>query len=182
MLNKFSYQAKKSMEGVVNLRQQRNMLLEERFVALAKERLAIQQISQTETQQMSAAENEDYDLADRLQMVLEGHQREKAECTAIMDNIGRALKELDQQTPKVVDAVKECFENVGKELKEFQQKQNKEEHKDDSDAMDRFSKTSKQLSSEDERLKSELKHLERDEEIAQEERTRRTERVGYCGR
>ena len=168
LLQQFASDVRRAMTKVAALRQQRNMLLEERFVAFAKERLAVQQILQTETQQMDAAEREDFDLADRLQVVLDGHNREKAECSAILDNIGKALAQLDEQTPGVVNGVTNCFENVEKELKEFQAKQ--KEIDDPTDEMARFFATAKQLSSEGERLKGESKHLTRDESLVNMER------------
>jgi len=178
LLSKFSCKVQKAVEGVSDLRQQRNMLLEERFVALAKERLAVQQIAQTEAQQMEAAESEDYEKAERLQVILEGHQREKAECSAILENIGLALKELADQTPKVVSAVSACFEDVEKELIDFEDNQENLEHKQDKHTLKRFEKTNKQLGSEDERLKQEFKHLERDEGLVKEERKELDEAIG----
>lgn len=168
ILQQFASDVRRAMNKVGELRQQRNMLLEERFVALAKERLAAQQIVQTETQQMEAAEQEDFELADRLQVVLEGHNRERAECTAILDNIGKALAQLDEQTPRVVNGVTKCFESVASDLEDFKSKQ---KHADDpSDIMARFAVTARQLSGENERLKGELKHLERDESLVKMER------------
>uniref|UniRef100_A0A7S1YI52 UVR domain-containing protein n=1 Tax=Grammatophora oceanica TaxID=210454 RepID=A0A7S1YI52_9STRA len=170
ILSFFAKDVKATMDRVGALRQQRNMLLDERFVALAKERLAVQQIAQTEAQQMAAAEAEDYELAERLQVILDGHQREKAEVTAILENISRALSLLDVQTPNVVGAVTACFRQVETDLKDFQSRQQSVEKEDGTEAQKRFTATSKQLSAEDERLKSELKHIERDEGLASEER------------
>jgi hypothetical protein len=168
ILQQFASDVRRAMNKVGELRQQRNMLLEERFVALAKERLAAQQIVQTETQQMEAAEEEDFELADRLQVVLEGHNRERAECSAILDNIGKALAQLDEQTPRVVYGVTKCFESVALDLEDFKSKQ---KHADDaSDIMARFAVTARQLSGENERLKGEAKHLERDEALVKMER------------
>lgn len=168
ILQQFASDVRRAMSKVAELRQQRNMLLEERFVALAKERLAAQQIMQTETQQMDAAEQEDFELADRLQVILEGHNREKAECTAILDNIGKALAQLDDQTPYIVAGVTKCFENVAKDLEEFKGKQKQVD--DPADVSGRFAATARQLAGEAERLKGEAKHLERDEELVKMER------------
>lgn len=133
ILSRFETSAAKAMSKVLQLRQQRNMLLDERFVAIAKERLAVQQISQSENQQTAAAEAEDFDLADRLQVVIDGLTREKAETKAILDNIGKALTVLDSQMPVVTKDVVACFEVVEKELKEFQGKQTLVEKADDTD-------------------------------------------------
>lgn len=168
LLQQFTGDVKRSMDKVGALRQQRNMLLEERFVALAKERLAVQQIVQTESLQHDAVEKEDFDMADRLQVILDGHSREKAECSAILDNIGKALGQLDEQTPGVVNGVAKCFAIVENELKDFQTKQLAIDSP--VDVMERFGATSKQLSSEDERLNGEAKHLERDEDLVKMER------------
>lgn len=133
ILENFSKDAKKAMDKVLHLRQQRNMLLDERFVALAKERLAVQQISHAESQQTTAAEAEDFDLADQLQMVIDSLTRERAETNAILENIGNALNLLESQTPAVVKKVAHCFEKVQNALKEFQQQQTHVERLDDND-------------------------------------------------
>lgn len=166
----FSCQVKKAMDGVGRLRQQRNMLLDERYVALAKERLAIQQIAQAELQQVAAAEADDFEVAERLQIIIEGHTRDKGELSAILDNIGRALTQLDTQTPGVVGAVSACFADVDYELKHFLTKQSSTDKEYGAEAQKRFQAVARQLSVEEERIKQELKHIERDEEIAMEER------------
>jgi len=176
LLQQFKGDVKRAMQKVAELRQQRTMLLEERFVALAKERLASQQIVQTETQQLDAAEEEDFELADRLQVVLDGHNREKFECTAILENISKALEQLDQQTPGVVLGVVSCFESAEKEFLEFKKKQEKADNH--SDAMQKFAATAKQLSNEEERLSGESKQLEREEELVKMEREELDKAIG----
>mmetsp|Transcript_1216 Transcript_1216/g.1515 ORF Transcript_1216/g.1515 Transcript_1216/m.1515 type:complete len:1184 (-) Transcript_1216:146-3697(-) len=176
LIQQFCGNVRKSMQKVAELRQQRNMLLEERFVALAKERLASQQIVQTETQQMDAAEEEDFELADKLQVVLDGHNREKAECSAILLNIGKALEQLDHQTPEVVNGVAECFENIEREFIDFKKKQRKADNHND--AMNKFASTAKQLSNEEERLKGESKQLEREEVLVKMERKELDQAIG----
>ena len=166
----FSCQVKKAMDGVGRLRQQRNMLLDERYVALAKERLAIQQIAQAELQQVAAAEADDYEVAERLQVIIEGHTRDKGELSAILDNIGRALTQLDTQTPGVVGAVSACFADVDHELKFFLAKQSSSDKEYGAEAQKRFQAVARQLSVEEDRIKQELKHIERDEDLAIEER------------
>ena len=106
----------------------------------------------------------------RLQVVIDGLTREKAETDAILNNLSSALQMLENQTPAVVERVADCFEQVEFGLKEFKEQQTEVEKCDDSEAMARFSATAKQLSAEEERLKSELKHLERDADQVAEER------------
>jgi len=170
MIVDFREMVVKSMEEVTRLRQHRNGLLEERFVTLAKERLATQQKAQAEAQQMTAAEAEDFELADRMGTVIESHERERIEFAAIQENIGRALKELDSQQEIIVERVTHCFQEIGKKLKAFQDEQDSKDTEDDAEAMRRFSAVSKQLSTENERLQHDLKHIERDEELIAEER------------
>jgi hypothetical protein len=85
------------MDKVTWLCQHRSGLLEEWFVTAAKERLAAQQKSAAEHQQMAAAEAEDYEMADQMSMVIEKHGRERVEYAAILENIKRALQDLDSQ-------------------------------------------------------------------------------------
>lgn len=170
LFKNFSSQVKKAMDGVGRLRQQRNMLLDERYVALAKERLAIQQIKQAEAQQLLAAESDDFDSAERLQIIIDKHHRDKGELTAILENIGRALAQLDSQTPNVVGAVSACFEGVEQQLRNFFTKLSSADKEVGAEAQKRFQATAAHLSGEDERIKQELKQIERDEELANEER------------
>jgi len=176
LVQQFRGDVQRAMQKVAELREQRTMLLEERFVALAKERLASQQIVQTETQQLDAAEEEDFELADRLQVVLDGHNREKGECTAILENISKALEQLDQQTPAVVSGVVSCFELAEKEFVGFKKKQEKAENH--SDAIEKFATTAKQLSNEEERLNGESKQLQREEELVKIERKELDQAIG----
>lgn len=170
LLQSFEVNVQNAMDRVAQLRQQRNMLLEERFVSFAKERLAVQQIAQAEAQQTAAAEAEDFDLADQLATVIDAHLRDKAELEAILDNIGRALAQLESQKKEVVGGVGACFEAVKDQLEAFQEEQASAEKTDDTESMRRFSATAKQLSAENERLQNDFKILERDEELMKEER------------
>ena len=131
MLGSFEENVKRAMDRVAQLRDQHKGLLDERLVSLAKERLATQSKAAAEAQQMAAAEAEDYDMADRLAAVIDGYAREKAELTSILDNIGRALAELDSQKCKVVGEVAACFARVKEELLSFQDEQKSNDKKDD---------------------------------------------------
>ena len=133
ILDKFDESVQKAMDRVAQMRDHHKGLLDERLLALAKERLATQSMAAAEAQQMQAAESEDYDLADRLGAVIDGHAREKAELTAILDNIGRALAELDSQKTRVVGEVALCFERVRDELQDFQEEQKSNDKKDDTE-------------------------------------------------
>jgi hypothetical protein len=170
IMSEFHSQVQKAMDRVGQLRQQRGMLLEERFVTLAKERLASQQMAQAEAQQQAAAEAEDFDLADQMGTVLEAHARERGELDSILVSIGRALEQLETQRVQVVGAVAECFADVRSKLKKFEKEQHNKESKDDTESMRKFSTVAKQLSAENERLQQDLKHLERDETLVAEER------------
>jgi hypothetical protein len=133
MLHSFEENVKRAMDRVAQMRDQHKGLLDERLVSLAKERLATQSMAAAEAQQMAAAEAEDYDLADRLAAVIDGYAREKAELTSILDNIGRALAELDSQNNQVVGEVAACFALVKEELQSFQGEQESNDKKDDTE-------------------------------------------------
>jgi hypothetical protein len=166
----FAQSVHRAMEQVENVRSQQKMLSEERFVSLAKDRLAAQQIEQTEQQLQTAVEEEDYELADQLGQVLEGHKREKHEVGLMLENISKALAQLDSQKELVVQSVATCFDNLAVRLEELKDKETAFEQKDDEETLKQFASISKQLSAEQERLQQDLKHLERDEQLVAEER------------
>jgi hypothetical protein len=133
MICSFEEEVRRAMERVAQMRDQHKGLLDERLVSLAKERLATQSMVAAEAQQMAAAEAEDYDLADRLAAVIDQYAREKAELHSILDNIGRALAELDSQKQQVVGGVAACFARVKDELQEFHEEQESNDKKDDTE-------------------------------------------------
>jgi DNA repair exonuclease SbcCD ATPase subunit len=132
--------------------------------------LATQQKDAAEAQQMAAAEAEDFELADRMGTVIDGHERERSELLSILENIGRALKQLEQQRQQEVDGVAKCFQNIQAKLKSFQKEQESKDTEDAAASLRRFSTLSKQLSAENERLQQDLKHIEKDEDLVAEER------------
>jgi predicted nucleic acid-binding Zn-ribbon protein len=133
MICSFEEKVQKAMDRVAQMRDQHKGLLDERLVSLAKERLATQSMVAAEAQQMAAAEAEDYDLADRLAAVIDQYAREKAELHSILDNIGRALAELDSQKQQVVGEVAACFARVKDELQTFYEEQESSDKKDDTE-------------------------------------------------
>lgn len=171
IMKKFSTEVEVSMERVSQLRQQRSTLIEERYVSFAKERLATQQISQAEAQQMTAAEEEDFELADQLQSIIDAHVQVKNEFAGFLASLNSALEEIDLQKTKVADQVIFCFKNVQEKLKDFKKEEKEKESHDKSETLKKISAISKQLSTEHERLQQDLKHLERDEKLIGEERT-----------
>jgi hypothetical protein len=170
MLQEFREEVVKSMNEVTRLRQHRAGLLEERFVTNAKERLAVQQKKQAEAHQITAAENEDFDLADQMSATIDRYSREQAEYSAILENIGRAILELDRQKIQCVENVTNCFVNIRTKLNNFQKEQESADTKNATEALAKFKTTSKQLSIEQERLQNDLKHIERDAELIADER------------
>eukprot|EP00977_Amphora_coffeiformis_P006015 scaffold1291_cov136-Amphora_coffeaeformis.AAC.4 len=169
MMRKFSNEVTVSMAEVQRLRQHKSGLLEERFQTVAKQRLAAQQKSAAESQQMAAAEAEDYELADRLTTLLVTHEREEKECSSILENIGRALEELEKQKNGLVKRITESFEGMQEKLSKFQAEEMSKEDEDVTEVLKRFESTSKQLSAENDRLQGEWKSIERDERLAKEE-------------
>ena len=169
MMREFNNEVSVSMAEVQRLRQHKSGLLEERFQTVAKQRLAAQQKAAAESQQMAAAEAEDYELADRLTTLLATHEREEKECASVLENIGRALEELEQQKNGLVKGITESFEGMQKKLSKFQAEQMSKEEEDVTEVLKRFESTSKQLSAENDRLEGEWKSIERDERLAKEE-------------
>jgi hypothetical protein len=170
MQRSFREKVTAAMTQVTKLRQHRSGLLQERFLTLAKERLASQSKSHAEAQQMAAAEAEDFETADQMSRVIEAHERERVEISAVLENIQLALRQLEEQKSQVVEGVTHCFADMEKQLKDFARKQESNDSHVDAEAMKVFAAVSKQLSAESERLQHDLKHLERDSELVEEER------------
>ena len=166
----FAQSVHRAMQQVEAMRSQQKMLTEERFVAIAKQRLSTQQIAQTETQLQLAVDNEDYELADHLGQVVEAHHREKAEVASVLQNIARALEQLESQKALVVQGVATCFDNLAVHIKGLKEDQNEKERHSDSETFKQFELISKQLSAEQERLNQDLRILERDAHQTLQER------------
>jgi hypothetical protein len=166
----FAQSVHRAMEQVENVGSQQKMLLEDRFISLAKQSLATQQIAQTELQLQVAVEEEEYELADQLGQVIEAHKREKHEVAMFLDSIAAGLAQLDSQKSLVVKGVASCFENLTVRLTELQEKEGTPQQSNDSEKLRMFGLISKQLSAEQERLQREYKAIELDEERAAEER------------
>ena len=149
---------------------EQKMLSENRFLALAKDCLATQQISQIEQQLQNAIDKEDYEQADQLGEELEGHKREKDEVAHMLQNINESLTQLESRKAQLGDNVAGCFENLAVRLEELNKEEAANERKDDDETLNQFANISKQLSTEQERLQQYSKHLEREEEHVCEER------------
>jgi hypothetical protein len=167
----FAQSVHRAIQQVEAVRSQQRMLSEERFVSVAKQRLATQQIQQTEAQLQVAVDNEDYELADQLGQVIEAHKREKAEVASVIDSIAMGLVQLESQKALVVQGVATCFDNLALHIKELHEQETSKGGESDSGTLKKFGMISKQLSAEQERLHQDLKHLERDESLVAEERS-----------
>ena len=174
----FRIKVEQSMEQVQRLRQHKTGLLEERFQAAAKERLAISKKEQAEAQQMAAVEAEDFDLADRMNTLLDQVEAERLEQVRILEHIGRALQQLQDQKQSLVSGVTACFVEIQDSLVVFL-KQQQESSKDTThsaaatsheDIAKKFEQISKQIAAEEERLQQDWKHLERDTGLVKAER------------
>jgi chromosome segregation ATPase len=166
----FAQSVHRAMQHVENVRSQQKMLLEERFLALAKANLSTQQIAQTETQLQVAVDEEDYELADQLGQVLEAHKREKYEVASMLESIALGLTQLESQKTLVVQAVASCFDQLAARLTELQGQEAETEQTNDTETLKQFHSISKQLSAEQERLQHDCKHLERDKQLVADER------------
>lgn len=166
----FAQSVHRAMQQADAVRSQQKMLQEERFVALAKERLYTQQVQQTEEQLQVAVEKEDYELADQLGQVIEAHNREKAELASMLDSVAKGLEQLESQKALVVQGIATCFDNLAIHIKELQEQANANDRGSDPETLKQFAIISKQLSAEQERLQQDCKLLERDEQLVAEER------------
>ena len=168
--NYFSESVNRAMKKVENTRNLKKGLLEERFVALAKERFASREIDQIEELQQAAIDEEDYEQADELGQKLDAHKREKSEVAAMLVTNKIALEKLESENLSLGELVVSCFEDLALRLNDLKKKEISEGKKDDSEIMAQYESISKQLSAEHERLQQDSKRLERDEELVGEER------------
>lgn len=169
LISAFRDQVVQSMSQFTKLRQQRIGLLEERFLTLAKERLACQQKQQAEAQQMAAAEAEDFEVAHHLSTVMDAHERERIEYAAVVEGIGRAIQQLDTQKGVLVKQLTQNFQQIQKQLHTFQAEIEGNDIADAAEQLKKFAVISKQISAEQERLEQDWKHIERDEQLVEEE-------------
>ncbi len=166
----FSEAVNRAMKKVDDARNLKKGLLEERFVALAKDRFATREIEQIEELQQAAIDEEDYELADELGQKLDAHKREKSEVENMLANNKIALEKLDSENTSLGAIVVSCFEDLALRLEDLKKKELASEKKDDNETLTQYANISKQLSAEHERLQQDLKHLERDEQLVGEER------------
>ena len=123
ILDRFADVTRTSTDRVTELRERRTKLVKDRSEAEKTERFAAQQISYAETQQTKAAEEEDFEAADRLATVIDRHTKERDEQMKIVKQIVGAIAQLDREMEVASQAVAACFHDVHVKLKEL-----KDEH------------------------------------------------------
>jgi len=156
-----------STDNVTQLREKRAKMVKERAQAEKAERYADQQLKFAEAQQTIAAEEEDFESADRLAGVIEKHSREKEVHSDICKKINDSMTKLDEEKEAASKAVSACFASVHTKLQQLESEV--DDRSKETDVLDQFATTSKRLSSETERLSNDLKHIERDEKVWKEE-------------
>ena len=166
----FSEAVNRAMKKVEDARSLKKGLLEERFVALAKDRFAAREIEQIEELLQTAIDEEDYELADELGQKLDAHKREKGEVENMLEYNKQALERLESENTSLGELVVSCFEDFALRLDNLKNTELESEKKDDAETLTQYATISKQLSAEHERLQQDLKHLERDEQLVGEER------------
>ncbi len=166
----FSGSVNRAMKKVEDARSLKKGLLEERFVALAKDRFATREIEQIEELLQAAIEEEDYEQADELGQKLDAHKREKSEVENMLANNKQALEQLESENTSLGVLVVSCFEDLALRLDALKKTELESEKKDDHETLTQYESISKQLSAEHERLQQDLKHLERDEQLVGEEK------------
>ena len=166
-LDHFADVTRTSTDYVSQLRAQRSELVKQRMEAEKTERFAAQQISYAEAQQAQAAEDEDFEAADRLASDIERHTLERKKQVEIVKSIDRTISQIEKQRDAASKAVVSCFADIHVKLKELQA--DIDDRKKEDEILQQFAKTSQRLSSETERLSNDLKHIERDESVLADE-------------
>ena len=156
-----------STDVVTKLREERAILVKQKSEAEKAERYADQQLKLTEAQQMLAAEEEDFEAADRLASVIDKHSVEKEAQSKVVAEITTSIEKLDKEKDLASKAVSACFAEVHSQLQTLENEV--DDRSKEAGVLSQFATTSKRLSSETERLANDLKHIERDEEVLAEE-------------
>ena len=135
-----------------------------------RDKLASQFLSQTYQKQTAAIDDEDFDLADHLTSIINQKTQEKKELTEILYQLKEASTELEANETKALQRIIQSFADMQVKMEEFYEIEDKQEKGDSTDQLEKFAETFKFLSAEQNRLNNELKGIERDEGIVQEER------------
>lgn len=175
MMESFRNKVHFHIDQVHQLRKHKTGLLEEQVQVVALLRSARSKKEQAEAQQIAAVEAEDFDLADRMNTIMEQVEKERLENVRFLDNIRSALSQLHEQRQRLVTNVLACFVEVQENLQVFLKRQRDQASTSGGPssilpAMEQFEKVSKQISAEHERLQLDLKNLERDTTLVQQER------------
>ena len=104
-----------------------------------------------------------------LKEVVVGHEQRQEELAHLAREARQATEELNQQRDGLVEGVAACFQRVRGRLEDLHATQDETDKTDLSKALDCFAAMSKRLSAETERLNNNVKHIERDESIMEEE-------------
>jgi len=127
-------------------------------------------ISQAESQQIIAAEREEFDLAEVLAADIEKYMMAKSEQERIVQKAHEAIKDLDKQQQSAIDTVAHEFCDVQEKLITFKKEQETVGRENVMAVLEQFALTSKRFSAENDRLTSDLKNIERDEVFVEQER------------
>ena len=170
MLESFKQVTSAKLSTVSRWRVQRSKLMGEQLKAQQQLALLEQQVETTEQQQTLAAQDEDYELADRLTEVLAQQDSQRRECRQVLHTLEQALDELQSQRQVAVSDIVACFTDIRLQLSSFQKDQSTKGKEGDSESMVKFELVSKKISAEQDRLAVENEHLSKDEELVSAER------------
>jgi hypothetical protein len=170
LLRDFRAQVHDAMDQLSHNRATRRQVWEEQRQTTVQLHWLNQQIQSVTAAQTAAAEEEDFELADRLGSTLDAHEQEHASATARRAAARDSLRQLQQSQQESVALLVQRFDTLQSALREFQGQQVSQDRSQAAQALERFTTVSKQLSIESERLNQDLKHLERDEALVADER------------
>jgi hypothetical protein len=170
LLRDFRAQVHDAMDQLSQNRATRRQVWEEQRQTTVQLHWLDQQIQSVTAAQTAAAEEEDFELADRLGSTLDAHEQEHASATARRAAARDSLRQLQQSQQESVALLVQRFDTLQSALTEFQGQQVSQDRSQAAQALERFTTVSKQLSIESERLNQDLKHLERDEALVADER------------
>lgn len=140
ILDHFADVTRTSTDRVTQLREKRVKLTKDKLNAEKAQRYSAQQISYAEAQQTKAAEEEDFESADRLASVIERHTVEKDEQSNIVKVIVATIEELDREREVASKAVAGCFSEVCSKLKDLQNEQEARRKEDGTDVSVKISR------------------------------------------
>jgi len=171
LISNFAIQSQNTTCTMNEIRTSTQTLHQKRKKIEKQIQLTTQQITQAESQQMEAVDQEDFDLADLLAKVMDDHLKEQQDYKLKLKFADDEIDVLEKQRVSSGNELLHYFTSIQTTLATFLEEQKCADVMDCfADKMTKFEVDTKRLAAENERLNADLKNIERDEEFFKEEK------------